>query len=284
MGVEFFLISINLFPLKFLNIINKNNFWYTFIVILNQTTKLYAFVSMGIISYLLSLTAFENNQQIYQLFLFRDDNYFKVWAAEEEEEDSIDEKICNKYFVSETCEKIKENKPVEKKELNEEEMKAEAILNKYLEPVESENKSINNSINGAAEIGSSSSITDNSLILSNNLGSTDTNNSSKQIKNELLIPQQKTNQSSVKNPNVSINLRNLEYFTQVQLVDLISSEISNAGHIDKNKVTMSINDFIEPTEAEGGNVLGYLKQIAKIVLKDPSGNIANKIINLTKTK
>jgi hypothetical protein len=34
----------------------------------------------------------------------------------------------------------------------------------------------------------------------------------------------------------------------------------------------------------GGNVLGYLKQIAKIVLKDPSGNIANKIINLAKTK
>ena len=251
---------------------------------MNQTTKLYAFLSMGFISYLLSLTAFENNQQIYQLFLFRDDNYFKVWAVEEEEEDSIDEIICNKYFVSETCEKIKEKKPVAKKELNEEEIKAEAILNKYLEPVESENKSINNSINGAAGRGSSSSITDNSLILSNNLGSTETNNSNKQIKNELLIPQQKTNQSFVKNPNVSINLRNLEYLTQVQLVDLISSEISNAGHIDKNKVTMSINDFIEPTEAEGGNVLGYLKQIAKIVLKDPSGNIANKIINLAKTK
>ena len=48
---------------------------------------------MGIISYLLSLTS-------------SDDNYFKVWAVEEEEEqDSIDEKICNKLFVSETCEK-----------------------------------------------------------------------------------------------------------------------------------------------------------------------------------
>ena len=98
------------------------------------------------------------------------------------------------------------------------------------------------------------------------------------------MPQQKTNQSSVKNPNVSIILQNLDYLTQVQLVDLISSEISNAGHIDKNKVTMSINGFWGPPEAEGGNVLGYPKQIAKIVLKDPSGNIANKIINLAKTK
>ena len=62
---------------------------------------------------------------------------------------------------------MKEDKPAEKKELIEEEMKAEAILNKYLEPVESENKSINNCINGAAERGSSSSITGNSLILSN---------------------------------------------------------------------------------------------------------------------
>jgi hypothetical protein len=236
---------------------------------------------MGIISYLLSLTAFEYNQQIYHLFLFRNDNYFQVWAADEDE-NSIDEIFCEKYFVSETCEKMKEDKPAEKKELIEEEMKAEAILNKYLEPVESENKSINNSINVAAERGSSSSITDNSLILSNKSGSPNTNNSDKQIKNELLMPQQKPNQSSAKNPNVSIILQNLDYLTQVQLVDLISSEISNAGHIDKNKVTMSINDFIGPTEAEGGNVLGYLKQIAKIVLKDPSGNIANKIITLLK--
>jgi hypothetical protein len=239
---------------------------------------------MGIISYLLSLTPFENNQQIYQLFISRDDNYFKVWAVEEEEEESIDEKICNKLFVSETCEKIKEDKPVAKKELTKEEMKAEAILNKYLEPVESENKAINNSINDAPELGSSSSIPASSLILSNNLGSPGITNSSKHIKNESLIPQQKTNQSSVKNPNVSIYPQNLDNFTQVQLVDLISAEISNAGHIDKNKVIMSINDFIGPTEAEGGNVLEYLKQIAKIVVKDPSGNIANKIINLAKTK
>jgi hypothetical protein len=171
-----------------------------------------------------------------------------------------------KYFVSETCEKMKEDKPAEK-ELIEEEMKAEAILNKYLEPVESENKSINNSINGAAERGSSSSITDNSLILSNKSRSTNTNNSDKQIKNELLMPQQKTNQSSVKNPNVSIILQNLDYFTQVQLVDLISSEISNAGHIDKNKVTMSINDFIGPTEAEGGECFGISETNCKDCFK-----------------
>ena len=240
---------------------------------------------MGIISYLLSLTAFENNQQIYQIFISSDDNYFKVWAVEEEEEqDSIDEKICNKLFVSETCEKIKEEKPVAKKEFTEEEMKAEAILNKYLEPVDSDKKSINNSINGPPEIESSSSMTDSSLILSNNLGSTVITNSSKKIKNELLVPQENTKQLSVQNPNFSLNPQNLDNFTQVQLVDLISTEISNADHINKDKVTISINDFIGATEAEGGNVLEYLKQIANIVLKDPSGNIANKIIKLAKTK
>lgn len=227
---------------------------------------------MGIISYLLSLTS-------------SDDNYFKVWAVEEEEEqDSIDEKICNKLFVSETCEKIKEEKPVAKKEFTEEEMKAEAILNKYLEPVDSDKKSINNSINGPPEIESSSSMTDSSLILSNNLGSTVITNSSKKIKTELLVPQENTKQLSVQNPNFSLNPQNLDNFTQVQLVDLISTEISNADHINKDKVTISINDFIGATEAEGGNVLEYLKQIANIVLKDPSGNIANKIIKLAKTK
>ena len=68
------------------------------------------------------------------------------------------------------------------------------------------------------------------------------------------------------------------------MVDLISTVISNAGDIDKNNVTMAINDFIGPTEAEGWNVLEYLKQIAKFVLRDPSTNKANKIINLTTTK
>ncbi len=52
--------------------------------------------------------------------------------------------------------------------------------------------------------------------------------------------------------NVSINPQNLDNFTKVQLVALILTEISNAGHIDIHKVTMAINDFIEPTEAEGG--------------------------------
>ena len=47
---------------------------------------------------------------------------------------------------------------------------------------------------------------------------------------------------------------------------------------------MAINDFIGPKEAEGWNVLEYLKQIAKFVLRDSSTNKANKNINLTTTK
>ena len=37
---------------------------------------------------------------------------------------------------------MKKDEPIEKEKLTEEEIKAEAIINKYLEPVESEKKSI----------------------------------------------------------------------------------------------------------------------------------------------
>ena len=71
---------------------------------------------------------------------------------------------------------------------------------------------------------------------------------------------------------------------QDQLVYLISSTISNANNIDKNKVIQSLTDFIEPTKAKGGNVIEFLKQLSEIIVKEPSGSIANKIINTAKTK
>lgn len=50
------------------------------------------------------------------------------------------------------------------------------------------------------------------------------------------------------------------------------------------RFTQWLNDFIEPTKANGGNVIESLKKIADIILKDPSGNVANKVIKVAKTK
>jgi hypothetical protein len=185
---------------------------------------------------------------------------------------------------------MKEDKPIEKKEeLTEEEIKAEALINRYLEPIESEKKpTIDNSLNNETEIGSSNndsnSNSNSSLTLfSNEIASTNVTNTNQQINSG----QQSTqiNQSSINNPNVSTSsLQNLDNLNQFQLVDLISSTISNSNNIDKNKITQSINELIEPTKAKGGNVIELLKKIAGGILKDPSGNIASNIINIAKTK
>jgi hypothetical protein len=218
---------------------------------LNKATNLYAVIVLGFLSFIL-FTIFENNQHIFQIFNSFNSNYFKeVVAGKEDEEDSIEQKICNKLFEPETCEKGKEDKPIEKKELTKKEIKEEAIINKYLEPVESEKKSIDN------------------------------NKSQSEEKQQL---SSQINQSSLNNLNISTNIQNLNNLNQLQLVDLIASTISNANNIDKNKVTQSLNDFIEPTQANGGNVIESLKKIADIILKDPSGNVANKVISVAKTK
>ena len=102
---------------------------------------------MGFLYFIL-FTIFENNQQEYQIFnSFISFNYFKeVLASDEEENDEkdlLEQKICNKLLELETCEKGKEETPIEKDELTKEEIQEEAIKNKYLEPVEK--KSLQNS-------------------------------------------------------------------------------------------------------------------------------------------
>ena len=102
---------------------------------------------MGFLYFIL-FTIFENNQHEYQIFnSFISFNYFQeVLASDEEENDekeSLEQKICNKLLELEACEKGKEETPIEKDELTKEEIQEEAIKNKYLEPVEK--KSLQNS-------------------------------------------------------------------------------------------------------------------------------------------
>lgn len=229
---------------------------------------------------------------------FNSDNFKEALAStkdeddeeekeEKDQEDSLEQKICNKLFESKTCEKgNEEDKPVEKKELTEEEIKAEALINRYLEPIELEQKStIDNSLNSETEIGnnnSGSSINNSSTLFSNEIASTGVTNTNQQINSG----QQSTqiNQPPVNNPNVSGNTPNLNTLNQFQLVDLIASTISNANNIDKNKLTQSLNDFIEPTKAKGDNVIELLKKISGIISKDPSGDVAMNIINAANKK
>ncbi len=223
------------------------------IIILNRTTtNIYTVIVIGFLFFILS-TIFENNQHISQTINSLYSNNFKEVMAgteeeegEESEEDSLEQKICNKLFESETCEKGNEGKPIEnEEELTEEEIKDEAIINRYFEPVESEKKTIDN----GTFIGS-----------------------------EKEPPSIQMNQSSLNNPNISTNTQNLNNLNQIQLVDLIASTISNANNIDKNRITQSLNDFIESTKSTGNNIMELLKKIAGIILNDPSGNVANAII------
>ena len=262
---------------------------------MNKTLNLYAFVVIGFIGCTLLFLVLENEQQVFQIFDSWNADNFKVWAStddeEEEEEKEVEEadkteaKICSKLFDSETCEKMQEDKPIEKKELTEEEIKAEAIVNRYLEPIESEKKSSDNTTDSELERSSgSNNISSGSTKLLDEMKSKNITNSNQQVKDESVSKQQ-LNQSSVNNTNVLNNTnQNLNELNQIQLVDLIGSTISNANNIDKNKVTQSLNDFIEPTKAKGGNVIDSLNKIAEVILKDPSGNTAIKIVNLAKTK
>ena len=191
--------------------------------------------------------------------------------------------VCDRLFDSKVCENMSESDIVEQKELTEDE---EAIINRYMEAAETEQTPSHNSLNTGSEIDNNnsndSSSSGGSTILSNEIPSKDVTNTNQQINSGLLSTQ--LNRSSINSSNVSTNSQNLNNLNQFQLVDLIASTISNANNIDNNKVIQSINDLIGQTKANGGNVIDLLKKIADGILKDPSGSIANKLINISRTK
>jgi hypothetical protein len=141
---------------------------------------------------------------------------------------------------------------------------------------------IDNKLNNETKIGSSNISSSNSVIPSNEMIQKNVTNINQQSNSDGLLSTQ-INRSSIKNPLILQN-SNINNLNQVQLVDLIASTISNTNNIDKNKIIKSINDLIEPTKAKGGNVIDLLKKIADSIIKEPSGSIANKILNIDKTK
>ena len=79
----------------------------------------------------------------------------------------------------------------------------------------------------------------------------------------------------------SINLNALD---QNQLIDMISLKISQAHNVEKNKITQALIDETEKTKSKGGDVMKTLRQIATIIIKNPSDPLADKIIGIAKTK
>ena len=255
-------------------------------------------IVMGILSFII-LTSYGNNKSIYQILNSADFEYFpQIFAGkdddndddnDEDTENSADQKLYCKLFESESCTKDNDDnddkrieKEVKKEELTEEETQSEAIINKYLEPIESEKKLTDNSLNAEKKIGSNVSATSNKTLLSNKVESSNISNSNQQFYSKLLTTEIKP--PVLTNPNNSTSKQNLNNLNQFQLVDLIASTISNSNNIDKNKVIQSLNDLIAPTKAKGGNVIESLKKISEIVTNDPSGNIANRLVNSARTK
>jgi hypothetical protein len=256
------------------------------------TTNLYQLIIIVFFSFILLAGAIITiNQQIFKILSSWNVEYFKVFADQKKEKEkdndknSLEQKICNKLFELETCEQMEKENPIEKKILTKDEIKGEAIINRYLEPVdESKKKSmIDNRLNNETAIGSSNIGSSNSVVGSNQMAQKNVTNINQQSNSDGLLSIQ-NNRSSIKNSPILQNSLNINNLNQTQLVDLIASTISNTNNIDKNKIIQSINDLIEPTKAKGGNVIDLLKTIADNIIKEPAGNIANKILNIDKTK
>jgi hypothetical protein len=84
------------------------------------TTNLYQLIIIVFLSFILLAGAIITiNQQILKIFTSWNVEYFKVFADQKKEkdnkdEDSLEQKICNKLFELETCEQLEKEKPIEK--------------------------------------------------------------------------------------------------------------------------------------------------------------------------
>jgi hypothetical protein len=84
--------------------------------------------------------------------------------------------------------------------------------------------------------------------------------------------------------SISLSLKNLNSLDQNQLIDGISSKISQLRNFDKNKISQALFDLTKSTEAKGGDVMNSLRQIGTKILQNSSDPLIGKIIGLAQTK
>ena len=232
----------------------------------------------------------------YQTSLFKnnddDDDNNNDDDDDNDNDGKFDAKVCEELLDSETCKKIEEElksktKKLTKEEiqaeqktkkLTKEEIQAEQIRSRYLEPVDPNQNTINNieQTNENTQIGNSEPI-QNEIIKSDanpqNLSSPPPSSPSPPS------PINTTDSSSI-----SLSLLNLNTLDQNQLIDAISSKISQLRNFDKNKISQALFDLTKSTAAKGGDVMNSLRQIGTKILQNSSDPLIGKIIGLAQTK
>ena len=83
---------------------------------------------------------------------------------------------------------------------------------------------------------------------------------------------------------ISLSLANLNTLDQNQLIDAISSKISQLRTFEKNKISQALFDLTQSTAAKGGDVMNSLRQIGTKILQNPSDPLVDRIIGLAQTK
>ena len=84
--------------------------------------------------------------------------------------------------------------------------------------------------------------------------------------------------------SISLSLANLNTLDQNQLIDAISSKISQLRNFEKNKISQALFDLTQSTAAKGGDVMNSLRQIGTKILQNPSDPLVDKLIGLAQTK
>jgi hypothetical protein len=84
--------------------------------------------------------------------------------------------------------------------------------------------------------------------------------------------------------STSLSLANLNTLDQNQLIDAISSKISQLRTFEKNKISQALFDLTQSTAAKGGDVMNSLRQIGTKILQNPSDPLVDRIIGLAQTK
>jgi hypothetical protein len=228
----------------------------------------------------------------YQTSLFKNNNADDDNNNNDDDNNDVEfeAKVCEKLLDSETCKKIEEelksktkkltNEEIQAeqktKKLTKEEIQAEQIRSRYLEPVDPNQNTVNNieQTNENTQIG-------NSELMQNKIIKPDANS---QNLSSSPSPSPPSPINTTDSSSISLSLLNLNTLDQNQLIDAISSKISQLRNFDKNKISQALFDLTKSTAAKGGDVMNSLRQIGTKILQNPSDPLIGKIIGLAQTK
>ena len=272
---------------------------------MNKGPKLIA-VLVVVFIFSIQLLVFESDQSLFPSSDKNENNFFTISVFKGNNDDNDDDdnngdgkfesQICGKLLDSETCKKIEEEIKSNTKKLTKEEIQAEEIRNKYLEPVEPNQDTINTieQTNENTQIGNSEQM-QNEIIKSDSLSQNQASPPpppSTATATSPPPPPPSTATANTPPPSASssktpsLSLANLNTLDQNQLIDAISSKISQLRNFEKDKITQALSELTKTTATKGGagDVMKSLKQIGTTILKDPSTPVIDKIIEFARTK